>query len=165
MVKLSNATVRVVFGPTGIDGIELRGLKAAVDIPATLKGEGAIGVSGGTLHAGVALEIVPLKVAALADLVLGDAGFVALTVGVRFPAPLPFANSGLGLYGLLGRFASNGERAMARTETDVVKRESTGSRSRRTRSTSRGPGSTPSASAPSSAPSPTPASPSTPSAC
>lgn len=123
VVKLSNATVRVVFGPSGIDGIELRGLKAAVDIPATLKGEGAIDVSGGTLHAGVALEIVPLKVAALADLVLGDAGFVALTVGVRFPAPLPFANSGLGLYGLLGRFVSNGERAVVRTETDVVKRE------------------------------------------
>jgi len=123
VVKLSTATVRVVFGSTGIDGIELRGLEAGVDIPATLKGQGAIDVSGGTMHAGVSLEIVPLKVAALADLVLGDAGFVALTVGVRFPAPLPFANSGLGLFGLMGRFVSNGERNVVRTETDVVKRE------------------------------------------
>ena len=68
--------------------------------PRDPQGRGRRSVVSGGMHAGVALEIVPLKVAALADLVLGDAGFVALTVGVRFPAALPFANSGLGLYGL-----------------------------------------------------------------
>lgn len=123
VVKLSQATVRVVFGPSGIDGLELRGLRAGVDIPATIRGEGALDVSDGTIHAGLQLDIIPLKVAALADLTMGSGGFVALTIGVRFPAPVPFANSGLGLFGVLGRFVSNGERKIDRAETDVVARE------------------------------------------
>ncbi len=123
VVKLSNATVRVVFGPSGIDGLELRGLRAGVDIPATIKGEGALDVSAGTIHAGLALDIIPLKVAAVADLTMGTGGFVEVSIGVRFPAPIPFANSGLGLFGVLGRFVSNGERNVDRAETDVVVRE------------------------------------------
>lgn len=122
VVTLSNATVRVVFGPSGIQGVELRGLRAGVDIPATLKGEGALDVSGGVVHAGIQLEIVPLKVGALADLSLGPAGFVELTIGVRFPAPIPFANSGLGLFGVIGRFVTNGERDIP-PNADPVERE------------------------------------------
>ncbi|MDQ6876090.1 MAG: hypothetical protein M3042_13650, partial [Actinomycetota bacterium] len=122
VVTLSNATVRVVFGPGGIQGVELRGLRAGVDIPATLKGEGALDVSGGVVHAGIQLEIVPLKVGALADLSLGPAGFVELTIGVRFPAPIPFANSGLGLFGVIGRFVTNGERDIT-ANADPVERE------------------------------------------
>ena len=122
VVTLSNATVRVIFGPSGIQGVELRGLRAGVDIPATLKGEGALDVSGGVIHAGIQLEIVPLKVGALADLSLGPNGFVELTVGVRFPAPIPFANSGLGLFGVIGRFVANGERAIT-ANSDPVERE------------------------------------------
>lgn len=122
VVTLSNATVRVVFGPSGIEGVELRGLRAGVDIPATLKGEGALSVSGGTISAGIQLEIVPLKVAALANLTIGAAGFVELTVAVRFPAPIPFANSGLGLFGVIGRFVANGERDIA-PNPDPIERE------------------------------------------
>ncbi len=122
VVTLSNATVRVIFGPGGIQGVELRGLRAGVDIPATLKGQGALDVSGGVIHAGIQLEIVPLKVGALADLSLGPAGFVELTIGVRFPAPIPFANSGLGLFGVIGRFVTNGERDIA-PNADPVERE------------------------------------------
>ncbi|MBA2384513.1 MAG: hypothetical protein H0V68_07620, partial [Actinobacteria bacterium] len=122
VVTLSNATVRVVFGPAGIQGVELRGLRAGVDIPATLKGEGALDISGGSIHAGIQIEIVPLKVAALADLSLGPAGFVELTIGVRFPAPIPFANSGLGLFGVIGRFVTNGERNIT-PNADPVERE------------------------------------------
>lgn len=122
VVTLSNATVRVVFGPGGIQGVELRGLRAGVDIPAVLKGEGALDISGETIHAGLQLEIVPLKVGALADLSLGPAGFVELTIAVRFPAPIPFANSGLGLFGVIGRFVTNGERDVT-PNPDPVERE------------------------------------------
>ncbi|MBW3547637.1 MAG: hypothetical protein KY452_05830 [Actinobacteria bacterium] len=122
VVTLSNATVRVVFGPSGVQGLELRGLRAGVDIPATLRGEGALDVSGGTISAGIQLQIVPLKVAALANLSLGPAAFVELTVAVRFPAPIPFANSGLGLFGVIGRFVANGERAIA-PNPDPIERE------------------------------------------
>ena len=52
----------------------------------------------------------------------GPERFLALQVGVRFPAAIPFANSGLGLYGLAGRFVSNGKRAITR-DPDVVKQE------------------------------------------
>ena len=122
VVTLSNATVRVTFDGDGISGVELRGLKAKVDIPATLKGEGAVSVANGVISAGVQLEVVPVKVAAMGTLSLGPNGFLALQVGVRFPAAIPFANSGLGLYGLAGRFVSNGMRAITR-DPDVVKQE------------------------------------------
>jgi outer membrane protein OmpA-like peptidoglycan-associated protein len=122
VVTLSNATVRVVFGPGGVQGVELRGLRAGVDIPATLRGEGALSISGGTISAGLQLEIIPLKVGALANLTMGPAGFVELTVAVRFPAPIPFANSGLGLFGVIGRFVSNGERDVV-PNPDPIQRE------------------------------------------
>ena len=122
VVTLSNATVRVSFDGAGIRDVELRGLTAKVDIPATLTGEGAVSVANGSISAGVQLEVVPVKVAAIAALTLGDHGFLALQVGVRFPAAIPFANSGLGLYGLAGRFVSNGTRDVQR-QADVVKQE------------------------------------------
>ena len=112
VVKLSNATVRVVFDGASVKSLELRALTASVDIPATLKGEGAVDVANGAIRAAVELDIVPLKVGAVADLSLGPNGFVALFVGVRFPAPIPFANSGLGLFGVAGRFVTNGTRAI-----------------------------------------------------
>ena len=77
---------------------------------------------GGKLHAGDSLDVLPLHVAAVADLVVED-HMVSLFVGVRFPAPLPFANSGLGLFGLAGRFVSNGTRSVDRGIPDVVARE------------------------------------------
>lgn len=123
VVTLSNATVRVVFGPSGIQGVELRGLRAGVNIPATLVGEGALDVSDHVIHAGLQVDLIPLKIGVLADLAMGDQGHVELTVGVRFPAPIPFANSGLGLFGVIGRFVSNGRRAVDAGNPDPVERE------------------------------------------
>lgn len=122
VVKLSKATVRIVFGSGGVEGIELRGLRASVDIPGTLQGEGTVEVGNGMIHAGLNLNVVPIHLAALADLHLqGD--FVQLEVGVRFPAAIPFANSGLGLFGLKGRFVSNGARLLESPSSDPVQRE------------------------------------------
>ncbi|HEX5927896.1 MAG TPA: hypothetical protein VFY48_00715 [Solirubrobacterales bacterium] len=123
VVKLSTATVRVVFGAGGIEGVELRGLRAAVDLPAVLKGEGALDVGNQAIHAGVQLEVVPLKLAAVAELAIGADNFVELEIGVRFPAPLPFANSGLGLFGVMGRFVANGRRDVDLGIADPVRRE------------------------------------------
>jgi hypothetical protein len=122
VVELSDATVRVVFGSGGIEGVELRGLRATVSVPEVVDGEGALDVSGGALRAGVDVEVLPLKLDARADLAL-EGEMVALTVGVRFPAPIPFANSGLGLFGVIGRFVSKGERAIDRQVPDPVERE------------------------------------------
>lgn len=125
VVKLSTATVRIAFGSGGIEGLELRGLRAAVDIPGTLRGEGALDVGDGTIQAGLELDVIPLKLAALANLALGPNGFVELGIGLRFPAPIPFANSGLGLFGVAGRFVSNGRRALDAGNPDPVERELT----------------------------------------
>ncbi|HEX5592280.1 MAG TPA: hypothetical protein VFX35_02895 [Solirubrobacterales bacterium] len=122
VVKLSTATVRVVFGGGGIEGVELRGLRAGVDVAEVVSGEGSLDVGNQAIHAGLQLDVVPLKLAALADLVLGEQGFVELEVGARFAAPLPFANSGLGLFGVVGRFVSNGRREVP-AGSDPVDRE------------------------------------------
>lgn len=125
VVTLDSATVRITFGSDGIEGVELRGLRASVDIPGVLKGSGAVDVSAHMISAAVALEILPVHVAAVAALALGDGGFVSLMVGVRFPAAIPFANSGLGLYGLVGRFVTNGARNVDHANPDVLGREFT----------------------------------------
>src|SRR5881394_200224 len=122
VVKLSTATVRVVFGAGGIEGVELRGLRASVDVAEVVRGEGSLDVGNQAIHAGLQLDVVPLKLAALANLAIGERGFVELEVSVRFPAPLPFANSGLGLFGVIGRFVSNGRREVP-PGSDPVDRE------------------------------------------
>jgi hypothetical protein len=121
VVKLSNAIVRVVFDGPGIE-VELRGLTASVDVAGVVEGEGSLAVGNGAIQAALKLDVVPLKVAALANLTL-DGDMVELEIGVRFPAPLPFANSGLGLFGLAGRFVANGERSIDSGQADPVKRE------------------------------------------
>jgi hypothetical protein len=122
VVELSTATVRVVFGSGGIEGVELRGLRASVDVAEVVSGEGSLDVGNQVIHAGLQLDVVPLKLAAQANLAIGDHGFVELEIGARFPAPLPFANSGLGLFGVVGRFVSNGRRDVP-PGTDPVDRE------------------------------------------
>lgn len=123
VVTITGATVRLTFDE-GAVGVELRGLAAAVDIPGTLRGAGRLSVGdGGLIRAGLDVQIIPADISARGALALqADVGFVAIEVGVIFAVGIPLAQSGLGIYGFIGRFVSNGTRDLP-ASADPVERE------------------------------------------
>ncbi|MFQ5516926.1 MAG: hypothetical protein ACE5E8_05065, partial [Acidimicrobiia bacterium] len=125
VITVTGATIRLTFNGGDI-GIELRGLAAAVEIPNTLKGAGRLALGdGGAIRAGLDVEIIPAQIAARGALALqADVGFVAIEVGVIFAVGIPLGQSGLGIYGFIGRFVSNGTRDLTGTTLDdPVQRE------------------------------------------
>ncbi|WP_406458015.1 hypothetical protein OG782_35005 [Streptomyces sp. NBC_00876] len=110
-VKVSGATVRVTLGPSGALHPEVRGLDAALVLPGLFEARGKASLGAGRLDLALAAHIVPLNVAAFADLSYKDCGGgvneLVLALGVDLPGPIPLANSGLGLYGLGGIFGVN----------------------------------------------------------
>ena len=122
VVKITGCTLRATFSNSGL-GIEFRGFSASIDLPGVVSGSGAISIGdGGLIRAGLAATIVPINTSAVASLALqGD--FVALEVGVLLPVGIPLAQSGLAIYGFVGRVVSNGRRDMSGTSADPVQRE------------------------------------------
>jgi hypothetical protein len=124
VVHISGCTLRVTF-PTGSSalGVEFRGFRAGVNIPGVLAGEGMLAIgAGGSLRAGIDVNIIPAKVLARAALAL-EGSFASLEVMLILPVGIPLASSGLGLYGLAGRFVSNGQRQISSTSTDPIQKE------------------------------------------
>lgn len=110
------------LGPVQVSGITLRASKdgnksveitatkmsASLSIPGVLSGDGEVKLGGSagfaaSLHA----LIDPLNITADA-LVITQGSMVVLGLGVDLPAPIPLANSGLGLFGISGLFGRNG---------------------------------------------------------
>ena len=122
VVKITGCTLRATFSNSGL-GIEFRGFSASIDLPGVVSGSGAVSIGdGGLIRAGLAATIVPINTSAVASLALqGD--FVALEVGVLLPVGIPLAQSGLAIYGFVGRVVSNGRRDMSDTNADPVQRE------------------------------------------
>lgn len=110
-VKVGGATVRVTLGPGGALHPEVRGLDAGLVLPGLFEARGKASLGAGRLDLALAARIVPLNVAAFADLSYKDCGAgvneLVLALGVDLPGPIPLANSGLGLYGLGGIFGVN----------------------------------------------------------
>lgn len=108
VVRLENATIRLTLAPDF--GVELRGLKVGVAIENVLDGSGSLQLGdGGSIQAGMAVQIIPAKLGAAGALsIQGD--FVAVEFKISLPVGIPLANSGLALYGFLGRFVANGTR-------------------------------------------------------
>ena len=121
-VKISGATVRATFDG-GAPTVGLRGLKAQLALPGIIEGTGISGLNGQGIDLALAATLVPLQIGALAFVSYeeeADFRKVLLGVGVDFPGPLPLANTGLGLFGLLGFFVVNGEPSQAAPNQDPI---------------------------------------------
>ena len=124
VVRVTGATIRVIFDGGNIS-IALRGLAVGVEVPGTIKGEGSIALApNGDIRAGLAIDLIPLKVKARAGLAFNpQTSFVNLDVLVVFSVGIPLGNTGLGIFGFAGKFVSNGTRNLDNLPSDPIGRE------------------------------------------
>jgi hypothetical protein len=138
VVEVSEATFGVTFSTdangnlSGSPDFSLKGLKASVDIPATVQGEGRIRIEdGGILRAGVDATLIPLQVRASVALAVGipddppdfaPSLFLSLYGRVQFPGGIPLGPLPIAIHGFIGQVTINGTRDVAAVE-DVVARE------------------------------------------
>jgi hypothetical protein len=117
VVAVNRSTVRVPISPAGPPTITALG--ARVDIPGALSGSGYLQLDPTGFAGSLDASLTPLGVRVQAGLAIAQAHDDALnedvtavltTLGVELPVPLPLANSGLGLFGLLGLFAMHFQR-------------------------------------------------------
>jgi len=134
VVEISDASFRITFdidsdGKPILPGFSLRGLKAKVDIPNTLKGEGRLKIEdNGVIKAGIDMEVIPLKVNASVAIAIGSppeiapAIFLNLFAKVQFPGGIPLGTLPIAIHGFVGQTVINGTRDIANV-SDVVTRE------------------------------------------
>lgn len=115
VISVESVRVRIPVDPPGLPTIIPTGI--AVNIPGTLVGSGYLDIRDSGFTGAIDVTLVPLKLRVQASVGLqnleeGNRRITAffLGVGVEFPAPIPLANSGLGLYGLLGLFGMHYKR-------------------------------------------------------
>ena len=166
-MTISRATVRVTIDDDGTPDVELRGITVDVDVPNTLTGSGTLAIGDdGAFRAGIDVTVVPANLNVGAALAFEPTtGFFFLEVKAILPVGIPLGPSGLGLYGFVGRFVTNGTRAIDTSERDLVARELGWYHLDPRTNIGRNPDSGRSGSGRSSAPRSTPDSPSTRSAC
>lgn len=107
-VKVSGATIRITHdGAGGLSG-SLRGLEASLAVPGVISGRGALRVLESGFEAALDVRVVPMNLAAAARVIYaegpGGEHMVLVWLGVDLPAPIPIANTGLGLFGVAGAF-------------------------------------------------------------
>lgn len=121
VVEVTKATVRLAID-NGNVSVELRGLAAKIEVPGVVEGGGQVKVgAAGDISAAIDLTIIPADISAWAALVYKKP-MTQIAAGVKFATAIPLAATGLGIYGFLGRFVSNGTRQMP-AQTDPVERE------------------------------------------
>jgi hypothetical protein len=92
-------------------------------VPGIIEGTGVSGLNGDGIDLALAATLVPLQIGALAFVSYEDAQDfrkVLLGVGVDLPGPPPLANTGLGIFGLLGFFVVNGEPTPPGAQDDPI---------------------------------------------
>ena len=123
VVTISRAIVRLTIDDDGGLRVEVRGITVDVDIPGTLTGSGTLSLGAGEVFkAGIDVTVVPVQLTVGAALAL-QGSFFFLEVKAILPVGIPLGPSGLGLYGFVGRFVTNGTRAIDVGERDLVARE------------------------------------------
>ncbi len=125
MVSIEGATVRCTFGDDGFNA-ELRGLALGVEIPGVLAGRGRLVLGdGGAFKAALELDLITLGAKAMGALAFDPAAdFLSIALGLILPVGIPLGATGLGIFGFLGMFVSNGARALPSGFTnDPVGRE------------------------------------------
>ena len=101
-IRVSGATVRATLNPGDlVPDVSLRGLDASLELPGVVSGHGAMQMIDGGFAAELDASILPLNLTADAMLV-SRAPQILVALGVDLPAPIPIANSGLGLFGVEG---------------------------------------------------------------
>jgi hypothetical protein len=123
-VHVSGMTLRATIDATGNLAISVRGMSVTLNVPGVIGGEGQLQLANdaGGFSAYIRANIVPLKIAAGASVSYNDP-MVVLTLGVDLPAPIPLANSGLGLLGIRGVFGVSAEPHYADKNQDSVLRQ------------------------------------------
>jgi hypothetical protein len=113
VVSVNGATVRCTFGDGGFSA-ELRGLGLGVDIPGVLRGEGRLVLGdGGAFKAAIELDLVTVGAKAMGALAFDPASdFLSIALGLVLPVGIPLGATGLGIFGFIGLFVSNGARAL-----------------------------------------------------
>lgn len=113
VVSINGATVRCTFGDAGFSA-ELRGLGVGVDIPGVLRGEGRLVLGdGGAFKAAIELDLVSVGAKAMGALAFDPAfDFLSIALGLVLPVGIPLGATGLGIFGFIGLFVSNGARAL-----------------------------------------------------
>jgi hypothetical protein len=113
VVRLTSATIRIVAETNKPLSVEIRGLGVALSIPGVLEGSGTARINpDGTVAASLDVDVVAAGLSARADLELKpEVAYVAISVRVILPVGIPLANTGLGIFGFVGQFVSNGTRA------------------------------------------------------
>ena len=125
VVSINGATVRCTFSDSGFTA-ELRGLGVGVDIPGVLRGSGRLVLGdGGAFKAAIELDLVTVGAKAMGALSFDPASdFLSISLGLILPVGIPLAATGLGIFGFLGLFVSNGARALpSGFDNDPVGRE------------------------------------------
>ena len=125
VVSIQGATVRCTFGDDGFSA-ELRGLAVGVDIPGVLRGTGRLVLGdGGAFKAAIELDLVSVGAKAMGALAFDPAfDFLSISLGLILPVGIPLGSTGLGIFGFIGLFVSNGARALpSGFDNDPVGRE------------------------------------------
>lgn len=125
VVTISKCTVRVTIDGDGTPHVELRGITVTVDVPNTLTGTGTLAIGAdGAFRAGIDVLVIPANLNVGAALAFDpETSFFFLEVKAILPVGIPLGPSGLGLYGFVGRFVTNGTRDVDAGERDLVARE------------------------------------------
>lgn len=113
VVSIEGATVRCTFDDSGFTA-ELRGLGVGVHIPGVLRGEGRLVLGdGGAFKAAIELDLVSVGAKAMGALAFDPAeDFLSIALGLLLPVGIPLGATGLGIFGFLGLFVSNGAREL-----------------------------------------------------
>ena len=105
-VKVSGATLRATFDGGPVPDVTLRGLDASLAVPGVIDGGGKLALVGNGFEAALGVRIVPLNLAATAQLkLLGQ--MIVLELAVDLPGAIPLGPTGLGLYSIGGAFGFN----------------------------------------------------------
>jgi hypothetical protein len=117
VVSIERARVRLHMDPPAAP--ELTAFAASINIPGALKGRGYLemgsrmvdGHEVSEIKGQIDVTIIPVQVRIAAGLGVAhidpNGTAVIVTLDVEFPVAIPLANSGLGIYGFIGLFATN----------------------------------------------------------
>jgi hypothetical protein len=111
VVTVDQSTVRVSLAGGNID-VTPAGFGIGIDLPGVITGRGQLSYLAGRLDAALDVDLPALGIGASAAVGI-DGPMVFLAIQADLPAPIPFAATGLGLYGAGGVLATSARPSVA----------------------------------------------------
>jgi hypothetical protein len=118
VVTVDQTTVRISLADGGIDVAPV-GFGIGINLPGAITGRGQLSYAANGIDAALEVELLALGIGASAAVGI-DGPMVFLAVQGDLPAPIPFAATGLGLYGAGGVLATSARPSVA-TDHDAVR--------------------------------------------